>query len=365
MNGRIGKRMSIEKPIRLIELFAGYGSQAMALRNIGADFERYRVVEFEKNVLNSYNAIHGTDFPTIDIRDMSGADLGIKEKEKFSYIMTYSFPCTDISLSGKVSGMKKGSGTRSGLLWEVERLMKETENLPDVLMMENVPQVASKRNIEDFNDWIWFLESKGYTNYIKVLNAKDFGIPQNRRRCFVVSVLDGNGYKFPFGIPLIRSAKEYLDNNVDERYYIDTERLRGMGAIVQENQGTILIRQATKRGYIECDSGGIADLSYPTSRTRRGRVTENGNICPTIMTSNHELCVIYSADRVRRLTPDECGRLMGVTDGDIEKMRRINSETQMYKQYGNSIVVKCLEAVFRNLDIEGIKTWDEIMKEGG
>ena len=124
--------MSIKKPIRLIELFAGYGSQAMALRNIGADFERYRVVEFENNVLNSYNAIHGTGFPAIDIRDMSGDDLGITEKENFSYIMTYSFPCTDLSLSGKVAGMKKGSGTRSGLLWEVERLMKETENLPDV-----------------------------------------------------------------------------------------------------------------------------------------------------------------------------------------------------------------------------------------
>lgn len=357
--------ISIKKPIRLIELFAGYGSQAMALRNIGADFERYRVVEFENNVLNSYNAIHGTSFPMIDIRDVSGDNLGIAEKEKFTYIMTYSFPCTDLSLSGKVAGMKKGSGTRSGLLWEVERLMKETENLPDVLMMENVPQVASKRNIEDFNDWIQFLESKGYTNYIKVLNAKDFGIPQNRRRCFVVSILDGSEYKFPSGIPLKRSAKEYLDNNADERFYIDTARLRNMGFITQENQGTILIRQATKRGHIECDSEGIADLSYPTSKTRRGRVIENGNVCPTIMTSNHELCVVYSADQIRRLMPKECGKLMGVEDKDIEIMSRINSETQLYKQFGNSIVVKCLEAVFRNLNIEGVKTWEDVVKEGG
>lgn len=108
MKENVERRVSISKPIRLIELFAGYGSQAMALRNIGAEFEHYRVVEFDKYAIKSYNAVHGTNFPTIDIREFSGNDLGIVEKDKYTYILTYSFPCTDLSLSGKQAGMKRG-----------------------------------------------------------------------------------------------------------------------------------------------------------------------------------------------------------------------------------------------------------------
>ena len=119
----------INKTIRLIELFAGVGSQAMALRDLGADFEHYRVVEFDKYAIASYNAIHGTEFPAMDITKVSGADLGINNTDKYCYIMTYSFPCQDLSVAGKQAGMTKGSGTRSGLLWEVERLLNEVDNL--------------------------------------------------------------------------------------------------------------------------------------------------------------------------------------------------------------------------------------------
>ena len=138
----------IDKPIRLIELFAGVGSQAMAMRDLGADFEHHRVVEFDKYAIASYNAIHGTDFPAMDITKVSGADLGIVDTDKWCYIMTYSFPCQDLSVAGLGKGMSKGSGTRSGLLWEVERLLNEVENLPQVLLMENVPQVHGKKNME-------------------------------------------------------------------------------------------------------------------------------------------------------------------------------------------------------------------------
>ena len=144
------KPFQIDKPIRLIELFAGVGSQAMALRDLGADFEHYRVVEFDKYAIASYNAIHGTDFPTMDITQVKGYDLGIVDTDKYCYIMTYSFPCQDLSVAGKQAGMTKGSGTRSGLLWEVERLLNEVQNLPKVLLMENVPQVHGKKNMEDF-----------------------------------------------------------------------------------------------------------------------------------------------------------------------------------------------------------------------
>lgn len=214
----------IDKPIRLIELFAGVGSQAMALRDLGADFEHYRVVEFDKYAIASYNAIHGTEFPTMDITQIKGDDLGIVDTDKYCYMMTYSFPCQDLSVAGKQKGMTKGSGTRSGLLWEVERLLNEVENLPQVLLMENVPQVHSKANMPDFQKWIDFLESKGYSNYWQDLNAKNYCVAQNRNRCFMVSILGNYKYDFPKPIELTKRMKDYLEDVVDEKYYINNEK---------------------------------------------------------------------------------------------------------------------------------------------
>lgn len=163
-------QMRIDKPIRLIELFGGIGSQAMALRDIGADFEHYRLVEFDKYAVRSYNAIHGTDFETRDIRDVHGDDLGIADKDRYAYLMTYSFPCTDLSIAGKMEGMSRrdwedGKSTRSGLLWEVERILGELpkEKLPDILLMENVPQVHAEQNREDFEGWLAFLRDAATT----------------------------------------------------------------------------------------------------------------------------------------------------------------------------------------------------------
>lgn len=214
----------INKPIRLIELFAGVGSQAMALRDLGADFEHYRVVEFDKFAITSYNAIHGTDFPAMDITQTFGSDLAITDTDKYCYILTYSFPCQDLSIAGKMQGMTKGSDTRSGLLWEAERLLKEVKELPQILLMENVPQVISDANISDFHKWQKFLEDKGYTNYVEILNAKDFGVAQNRERCFMVSLLGQWNYKFPQPIPLTKTMADYLEDEVDEKYYINSEK---------------------------------------------------------------------------------------------------------------------------------------------
>jgi DNA (cytosine-5)-methyltransferase 1 len=217
----------IDKPIRLIELFGGIGSQAMALRNIGAEFEHYRLVEYDKYPVMSYNAIHGTKFEPTDIRQVHGNDLGIAETDKYVYIMTYSFPCQDLSVAGKMKGMSKGSGTRSGLLWEVERLLNETDNLPQVLLMENVPQVISDQNIADFRLWQDFLESKGYINYLPdagTLNAKDYGVAQNRERCFMMSLLGKWNFKFPQPRPLTKTMADYLEDEVDEKYYINSEK---------------------------------------------------------------------------------------------------------------------------------------------
>lgn len=233
---------TITKHIRLIELFAGVGSQAMALKRLGVDFEHYRVVEFDRFAIASYNAIHGTDFQTTDIKKVHGSDLGICDKDKYCYIMTYSFPCQDLSVAGKQKGMTKGSGTRSGLLWEVERLLNETEELPQVLLMENVPQVHRKKNMPDFQKWIDFLESKGYSNFWQDLNAKDYGVAQNRNRCFMVSLLGDYAFEFPKPIPLTKVMKDYLEDSVDEKYYIKSEKAQKLIQQLLDN-GTLPNRE--------------------------------------------------------------------------------------------------------------------------
>ena len=218
------RNFKINNKIRLIELFAGVGSQAMALKRLAADFEHYKVVEFDKYAIKSYNEIHGTDFAPTDITQISGSDLEIVDTETFTYLLTYSFPCQDLSVAGKQKGMVKGSGTRSGLLWEVERLLNEVYNLPQVLLMENVPQVHSKKNMDDFQKWIAFLESKGYSNYWQDLNAKNYGVAQNRNRCFMVSILGDYNFTFPEPIELQKVMKDYLEDEVDEKYYINNEK---------------------------------------------------------------------------------------------------------------------------------------------
>mgnify|MGYP000909422296 CR=1 FL=1 len=232
----------IEKPIRLIELFAGYGSQAMALKRIGAKFEHYRVVEFDKYAVASYNAVHGTDFPTMDITKVHAADLSITDTEAFTYLLTYSFPCTDLSVAGKQMGMSKGSGTRSGLLWEVERILTEIHEsggeLPQILFMENVPQVHGKANMPDFQKWIDFLVSLGYVNYWQDLNAKNYGVAQNRERCFMFSFLGNYNYSFPKPIPLKKKLKDYLEENVEEKYYINNEKAQKLIQTLIDN-GTL------------------------------------------------------------------------------------------------------------------------------
>ena len=123
-----------------------------------------------------------------------------------------------------MKGMSKGDNTRSGLLWEVERLLNEVENLPQVLLMENVPQVISDANIKDFRLWQKFLEDKGYSNYTEILNAKNYGVAQNRERCFMVSILGKWNYNFPKPIPLTKTMKDYLEDEVDEKYYINNTK---------------------------------------------------------------------------------------------------------------------------------------------
>ena len=181
-------------------------------------------------------------------------------------------PCQDLSVAGKMQGMSKGSNTRSGLLWEVERLLGEVKELPQVLLMENVPQVISDANIADFRLWQDFLESKRYTNYVEVLNAKDFGVAQNRERCFMVSLLGQWNYKFPKPIPLTKTMADYLENEVDEKYYINSEKAQK------------LIQQLIDGGQL----GGCIGNINPSGNGINGNVFSSDGLAPTLTTNKGE-----------------------------------------------------------------------------
>jgi DNA (cytosine-5)-methyltransferase 1 len=264
--------------LRLIELFSGIGAQASALERLGVDFDHWITSEWEVNAVASYNAIHIKDYTdysselsSVDsvanqlfykqistdgknpmtleqikrkgeawirqtynnfyatynigsITSAHGSDLVIEETDKYTYLLTYSFPCQDLSVAGNQAGMSKGSGTRSGLLWEVERLLNECEELPQVLVMENVPQVHGKKFIKDFESWLDSLSELGYKNYWKDLNSKDYGVAQNRNRTFLVSFLKDVSFKFPEPFPLTKTMADYLEDDVDEKYYIDNDK---------------------------------------------------------------------------------------------------------------------------------------------
>ena len=329
-------RFKITKPIRLIELFAGIGSQAMVPRDLGADFEHHRVVEFDRFAIASYNAIHGTNFTTMDITKISETDLGIEDTDKYTYIMTYSFPCQDLSVAGKQRGMTKGTGTRSGLLWEVERLLNETENLPQVLLMENVKQVIGKKNLPDFKQWLSFLESKGYSNYYKVLNAKDYGVAQNRERCFMVSILGDYSYEFPEPIPLTKRLKDYLEDEVDEKYYINTEKAQKLIQQLMEKQslnGCI--------GNVNPSGNGINGNVYKqdianTLTTNKGEgpkyaVEQLGNYMESKNFDNPQCGRVYSTDGLSPTLNTMCG---GDRQPKIVAMRGRNPENPTSRQAG-------------------------------
>jgi DNA (cytosine-5)-methyltransferase 1 len=268
----IDEPYKIRKPIRLIELFAGVGSQAMALKAIGANFEHWKVVEFDKYAIASYNAIHGTNYPTIDVTQVHGKDLEIVDTESYTYLLTYSFPCTDLSVAGKMEGMEEGSGTRSSLLWEVRRLLNECENLPQVLVMENVPQVHGSKNIESFKKWLNFLESKGYTTYWQDMNAKNYGVAQSRNRTIVVSFLGTGVFHFPQGYPLEKVMADYLEDEVDEKFYITNDKAKDLIDKLVVG-GKIPIDRQTDRQTIDLTTKNpqfISSANCIAARTDRG-----------------------------------------------------------------------------------------------
>ena len=217
--------------------------------------------------------------------------------------------CQDLSVAGLGKGMSKGSSTRSGLLWEVERLLNEVENLPQVLLMENVPQVHGTKNMADFQKWISFLDSKGYSNYWQDLNAKNYGVAQNRNRCFMVSILGNYRYEFPKPIELTKRMKDYLEDEVDEKYYINNEKAQKLidtlisnGTIPRAEQSRLALTSqsmsreqliqltALKQGMMQ-ESATLRQMEAALSSVSELGFLENG-------TGKHQSNTVYGTDGI-------------------------------------------------------------------
>lgn len=442
--------------------------------------------EFDKYATSSYCAIHNEN-ESKNLGDITKVDE--TKLEPFNMICGGS-PCQDFSVAGKQKGSVwtcKDCGheynpltvhwserdkcpccgsnniekTRSSLLVEYLRVIRA--NKPNFGMYENVKNIVGKQFKDTFKMFTDELDEYGYNVYWKVLNAKDYGIPQNRERVYLIFIkkeLDNGKFTYPEPFDNGMRLKDVLEENVDEKFYISEDKVQrfltnlnnedallydacqvkregksreyndfcptltardykdprlvndnvvkqvgniskcegnwnnpqvgriystdgcsptlntcgggshepkivqlgnvnpsgkgmngnvfdenGLAPTLTTNKGEgnkIAIRQATKKGYIECELGGVADLSYPESKTRRGRVQENGQICPTITATETGVCRIESPIRIRKLTPKECFRLMGFSDENFEAAEKMVSNSQLYKQAGNSIVVDVL-----------------------
>ena len=331
------------KKIKVFEAFSGIGSQSIALRNIGVDYEVVAISEIDKYAIKAYEAIHGKannlgDISKIDVKDIPEHDL-----------FTYSFPCQDISIAGRQMSLEEGSGTRSSLLWECKKIIEHCK--PKYLLMENVKNLISKKHKPYFDKWLDYLESLGYTNYWKVLNAKDYGVPQNRERVFVVSILgEHKPYKFPEGFELTKYTRDILEKNVDERYYtsrpfklVEGNRIKAEFTKVNFDQGKRIhgidsYFQAL--GALDRGTNNILIEEYLADDTMQ----EGGE--PKIFT----LIEGEKIYKVRKLTPLECWRLMGVSDEDFYKVKNAGiSNSRLVRLAGNSIVVDVLEGIFENL----------------
>ena len=430
------------KPIRLFESFAGIGTQAMALKRLGVEIEHVGISEIDKYAISSYNAIHGDVKNYGDIMKINGKDLPPID------LFTWSFPCTDLSKAGKQKGL---TDTRSGLGYQVLRIVSEMAIKPTVLVMENVLDLLSDKFKEGWREMYHEIENMGYTNYVEVLNAKNYGVAQNRDRVFMVSILGDYSYEFPQPFKLEKRLKDYLEPVVDEKYYLSEQFIKTMttnssekydradrfnGAVhenideavawtIQTTPGTrptdnfikepkiayaLSSREFTARGWMEQaptlkarDYKDPLVVAIPEDTIQGYALAEDGDgvyinrphqkrgvvqkqMIQTIKTTSDDIEVVVGETqniiyienieivavledgneivridgkaylrngnnyfRIRKLSPLECWRLMGIDDTDYFKAQQVCSNSQLYKQAGNAIVVDVLVEIFGNL----------------
>ena len=293
-------------------------------------------------------------------------------------------PCQDFSVAGRGKGGDEGSGTRSSLLYETIRIVEKTQ--PKIVIWENVRNLLSKKHRHNWQAYVDRMESLGYKSTAKIMNAKDYGVPQNRERVFTVSIKEENdlvdSFEWPEPKELKVKLKDLLEKNPDKKFYVSEALMnyfigvnqkpskyprkeRFLANINRKNQNIansvttnagnrptdnfVRIKTANSRGYDLAFDGDGVDIAYPSSKTRRGRVGHG--VSKTIQTE--DIQAVLDGLKLRKLTPLECWRLMGFSDDDFKKAKKVNSNTQLYKQAGNSIVVNCLMEI-----IKGIK-WKE------
>ena len=394
--------------MKYLSLFSGIGAFEKALDRLNINYELVGYSDIDKYASKSYSAIHKVP-ESMNFGDIT--KINEKELPKDIDLITYGFPCQDISNAGKMKGMKlickkcdfeieipegytekikqgkicccKKCGaemelTRSGLFFEALRIIEETQ--PRIAIAENVKALTSKKFSEQFKIVLDSLADAGYNNYWQILNAKDYGIPQKRERVFIVSIrkdIDEKGFHFPQAFPLQLKLKNLLEpeETIDEKYYLSESRIvslmehkrrnaekgNGFGArLITENDIAstlttspdksagqyLIVKEATKKGYAEAAAGDSINLEFPNSKTRRERVGRG--VAQTLTTSPQQVTVTNALD-LRKLTPLECFRLMGFDDEDFSRAAEVNSDNQLYKQAGNSIVVSVLEAIFKEL----------------
>lgn len=326
--------------MKLLSLFSGIGAFEKALDRLEINYELVNYCEIDKHTSKAYAMMHDCD-ESFNLGDITKIDTSVLPND--IDLITYGFPCQDISSEGKQKGFETdGERTRSGLFFEALSVIEDTK--PKIAIAENVKNLVSKKFSKEFDIVLSSLEEAGYNNYYKVLNAKDYDIPQNRERVLIVSIrkdVDTGLFVFPAPIATKRTLKDILDNNVKFEKYKVPERILEKIVISTD---PLKIKNATKQGYIECNLYDSITTSFPNSQTRRGRV---GKQCSQTLTTS-KIMAVNTPEGIRYLTEKECFRLMGFDDIDFEKIKDTKS-TYLYKQAGNSIVVDVLVHLFKSL----------------
>lgn len=332
--------------INVFTAFSGYDSQCMALERAGVKYDLVGWSEIDKFAIQAHNALF-PQFKDRNFGDICKIDWNIVPDFD---LFTYSSPCQDFSRAGKMMGGGENSGTRSSLLWECRKAIMVKK--PKYLILENVRDLVSKRFFPLFSKWMEELDRMGYDNHWQVVNASDCNCPQNRQRVILVSI---RRFEFPKSQDLTNTLETMMDKEIDPKYYVPANQV---GCVLESQplQDSLLVRQATKKGYIEVRKGGLFDSSFPRSKTRRGRVQgDGGDICPTLTASASDCIMRFEGFRdgepiIRRLTEREIFRLMGVGDNQITQIQDQQiGLRQQRKLAGNSICVNVLEGVFRQM----------------
>lgn len=333
--------------MKILSLFSGIGAFEKALTNLKVKHEVVNYCEIDKFASFAYSTLHG-----IPERKNLGDISKVKTKDIEDFdLMTYGFPCQDISLAGNLKGIVKGE-TRSGLLYEALRIIENKK--PKYAIAENVKNLVSKRFINDFQAMLSELDELGYNSYWQVLNAKGYGSYQSRERVFIVSIrkdVDDKSFKFPVEVENRLTINDVSEKHVDEKYYCDNAYIRKF--IRECNKKLVDNREPSKFGLLK-----VGDIDKPNMLDMNKRVFSMEGLSPTLVTGSDSIPKFVQSS-IRKLTPLECWRITGFTDEHYWKVRKAleenfykgkdRSDSQMYKIAGNSICVPVLEHIFKSL----------------